>query len=154
MNHNRVIYRGPGKVSRQTRSTKLPALYATVNLYATVKWSLLFLIWSLYTDPQGVNVISPSAKFYWINIQSIKKFTIWAFNSTNQNWGIRRKRQFLLFQPEFNASTLLFNHLFPLILGISYGYMVRFRGRDWVKSIFLDSNVDPGTCLPRQDHIY
>ncbi len=22
---------------------------------------------------------------------------------------------------------------------------VRFRGRDWVKSIFLDSNVDPGS---------
>ncbi len=23
--------------------------------------------------------------------------------------------------------------------------MVRFRGRDWVKSIYLDSNVDPGS---------
>ncbi len=37
---------------------------------------------------------------------------------------------------------------------------VRFRGRDWVKSIFLDSNVDPGstnyvdpgTCLTWQNH--
>ncbi len=37
---------------------------------------------------------------------------------------------------------------------------VRFRGRDWVKSIFLDSNVnpgstnyvDPGTCLAWQNH--
>ncbi len=35
----------------------------------------------------------------------------------------------------------------------------RFRGRDWVKSIFLDSNVDPGstkdvdpgTCLTWQN---
>ncbi len=24
---------------------------------------------------------------------------------------------------------------------------VRSGGRDWVKSIFLDSNVDPGTCF-------
>ncbi len=23
---------------------------------------------------------------------------------------------------------------------------VRFRGRDWVKSIFLDRDLDPGTC--------
>ncbi len=37
---------------------------------------------------------------------------------------------------------------------------VRFRGRDWVKSIFLDNNVDPGstkdvdpgTCLTWQNH--
>ncbi len=29
---------------------------------------------------------------------------------------------------------------------------IRFRGRDWVKSIFLDSNVDPGTCLSWQNH--
>ncbi len=37
---------------------------------------------------------------------------------------------------------------------------VRFRGRDWVKSIFLDRNVDPGstkdvdpgTCLSWQNH--
>ncbi len=29
---------------------------------------------------------------------------------------------------------------------------VRFRGRDWVKSIFLDSNADPGTCLTSQNH--
>ncbi len=37
---------------------------------------------------------------------------------------------------------------------------VRFRGRDWVKSIFLDCNVDPGstkdvdpgTCLTWQNH--
>lgn len=37
---------------------------------------------------------------------------------------------------------------------------VRFRGRDWVKSIFLDSNVDPGstkdvdpgTCPTWQNH--
>ncbi len=37
---------------------------------------------------------------------------------------------------------------------------VRFRGSDWVKSIFLDSNVDPGstnyvdpgTCLTWQNH--
>ncbi len=68
----------------------------------------------------------------------------------------------MLFQPEFSASILLFNHLFLLILGIRYGYRVRFRGRDWVKSIFLDSNVDPGStkdvdpgkCHPRQDPIY
>ncbi len=38
--------------------------------------------------------------------------------------------------------------------------MGRVRGRDWVKSIFLDSNVDPGstnyvdpgTCLTWQNH--
>ncbi len=29
---------------------------------------------------------------------------------------------------------------------------VRFRGRDWVKSVFLDSNVDPGTCLTWKNH--
>ncbi len=37
---------------------------------------------------------------------------------------------------------------------------IRFRGRDWVKSIFLNSNVDPGstkdvdpgTCLTWQNH--
>ncbi len=37
---------------------------------------------------------------------------------------------------------------------------VRFRGSDWVKSIFLDSNVDPastkevdpGTCFTWQNH--
>uniref|UniRef100_A0A672S1N2 Trypsin-2-like n=1 Tax=Sinocyclocheilus grahami TaxID=75366 RepID=A0A672S1N2_SINGR len=29
---------------------------------------------------------------------------------------------------------------------------VRFRGRDWVTSIFLDSYVDPGTCLTWQNH--
>ncbi len=33
----------------------------------------------------------------------------------------------------------------------------RFRGKDWVKSIFLDSNVitkdvDPETCLTWQNH--
>ncbi len=28
---------------------------------------------------------------------------------------------------------------------------VRLRGRDWVQSIFLDSNVDPGTCLTWQN---
>ncbi len=36
----------------------------------------------------------------------------------------------------------------------------RLRGRDWVKSVFLDSNVDPGsikdvdpgTCLTWQNH--
>ncbi len=28
---------------------------------------------------------------------------------------------------------------------------VRFRGRDWVKSVFLDNNVDPGTCLTSQN---
>ncbi len=37
---------------------------------------------------------------------------------------------------------------------------VRFRGRDWVKSVFLESHfdpgstkdVDPGTCLTWQNH--
>ncbi len=32
--------------------------------------------------------------------------------------------------------------------------MVRFRGRDWVMSIFLDSNVDPGsTKMLIQEHV-
>jgi len=29
---------------------------------------------------------------------------------------------------------------------------VRFRGRDWVRTTFLDRNVDPGTCLTWQNH--
>ncbi len=95
MNHSRVIYRGPGKGSRQTRSTKLQMSHRFTVAYLAsftvhnarlinMTWlcltyheickiiSSVFNLITVYRS-QGVNVISPSAKFYWINIQSIKK---------------------------------------------------------------------------------
>ncbi len=32
--------------------------------------------------------------------------------------------------------------------------MVRFRGRDWVKSIYLDSNVDPGSTKDQTSYVF
>ncbi len=86
-----------------------------------------------------MNVISPSSTCSWINILVDPGTT---FQSNNQNWEITFQEISVL---GLGASTLLLiSYHFPQILGIIMG-RVRFRGRDWVKSVFLDSTVDPGS---------
>ncbi len=84
--------------------------------------------------------------FKKVKIYSAKKFTCpgTSFQSTNQNLGIAFQ-EISVFR-----LTIRIRCFYTLVNQLSFPsdfrnkLWVRFRGRDWVKSVFLDSNVDPG----------
>ncbi len=81
-----------------------------------------------------------------VKIYSAKKFACpgTSFQSTNQNLGIAFQ-EISVFR-----LTIRIRCFYTLVNQLSFPsdfrnkLWVRFRGRDWVKSVFLDSNVDPG----------
>jgi len=52
------------------------------------------------------------------------------------------------------STSLLFSYSFLLTLGTTYGYRVRFRGRDGVWATFFDRIVVPGSkkMLDQEPH--